>query len=94
MKAMIITFDISSKGVSRKKIVELHRKLYGYKDYSQYGKYEYERHGLLSNIPHINPNQSVIVVRKKDADKVINLIEKYTNKIFAREVTLRKGELG
>jgi hypothetical protein len=93
MMGVIITFDISPRKVPRKKIVELHRKLYGYKDYSQHGKYEYKRPGLLNRIPHLNPNRSVIVVKKEDANKVVELLKEYTNQIFVRDIILKNGEL-
>ena len=92
-KGIIITFNISPKEVPRKGIVNLHRKLYGYKDHSQHGKYEYHRPGLLDEIPHLNPNRSVIITFKKDALKVINLLKNYTNQIFTREVLLTKKDL-
>lgn len=92
-KGVIITFDISPKRVPRKDIVNLHRKLYGYKDHSQHGKYEYHRPGLLDKIPHLNPSRSVIITFKKDALKIINLLKNYTDQIFTREVLLTKKDL-
>jgi len=69
------------------------RKLYGWKDKSQYSKYTYYRKGLLDEIPHLNPTKSVVVVRKKDSKRVLSLLRKYNVKVFVRDIILKKSDL-
>ena len=92
-KGVIITFDISTKSIQRKDIVSLHRKLYGYIDYSQNGKYKYHRQGILDKIPHLNPTRSVIITSKNHSQKIVDLLKKCTNNIFMREIILTEKDM-
>lgn len=87
--AILFTYDFKGKQHER---VKFQRLLYGYTDYSRYGKYKYKRNGLLSKIPHINPTQSCIIIRKKDANKVKKLFKQFKVKFDERAVLLKKGE--
>ena len=46
------------------------RRLYGYVDRSQFGRYRYEREGLLSSIPHVRMIRGVLIIREDDLEAV------------------------
>ncbi len=70
-------------------------RLYGYKDHSQHGKYLYDRKGLLDEIPHIliNPIRSVLVVNKKDAEKILDFLREFDVEIYDRDIKLEKEDI-
>ncbi len=51
----------------------LFRQLYGWRDKSQFGKYE--RKGLLANEPLVRLMRGVFIVRKQDKKKVIDFLK-------------------
>ena len=54
---------------------QIQRKLYGYRDKSNYN-YTYKREGLLNNIDHEKTKKSVLHVKnKKDITKVTELLK-------------------
>ena len=69
--------------------------LFGYKDHSQKGKYVYERKGLLDEIPNIliNPIRSIIIVKKEDAEKVLDFLKEFDAETFVKDIKLQKEEL-
>ncbi|KXA96154.1 hypothetical protein AKJ39_05000 [candidate division MSBL1 archaeon SCGC-AAA259J03] len=76
MDGYIIIYDTSN--LSRVKKTRFGRKLYGYTDKSNNGQYEYYRSGLLDEIPSRKLIRGVVIVKKKEADKVLNLMKKNT----------------
>jgi hypothetical protein len=44
----------------------LFQRLYGYVDRSQFGRYRYERGGLLSAIPHVRLIRAAFILREED----------------------------
>ncbi|MFC1455033.1 hypothetical protein ACFLQI_03015 [Candidatus Undinarchaeota archaeon] len=88
--ATLITYDLPSARMSQAEVTAFHRRLYGYTDYSNHGKYQYERKGLLSDIPHLNPSRSVIIIPKKESEKVLGFLEEYGAKVFVIKVVLDK----
>ncbi len=93
MKGILIAYDIDTEKLKRSEIIKFHRKLYGYTDYSQFGKYKYHREGLLDKIPHFTPSKSVIVTKKGYEKEIVKFIKKFTSKIFVREIKLTKEDL-
>ena len=63
------------------------RALYGWRDKSQYGKYEYNREGLLSNIPHVRFTRGVFIVAQENRLKVKRFL-KGKAAVIIREVVL------
>lgn len=70
---VMFTFDTKSKTTRTR----FYRKLYGFKDVSHFGKYHYEREGLLTNIPYLKPTNSTIIVRIRDALLLRKFFKKY-----------------
>ena len=84
--ATLITYDLKSSELSRAQINEFQRRLYGYTDHSNHGRYTYQRKGLLSDIPHLNPSQSVIIVPKHKTGDILAFLYDYDAKVFAIDV--------
>lgn len=93
MKGVIIVYDLDTKKLDNAKVTKFHRRLYGYTDYSRFGKYKYHREGLLDKVPHFNPSRSAIVTRKRYVREIVNFIRKFTSKVFVREIVLAKEDL-
>ncbi len=91
---VVIAFK-NKPGTPSKNLKRFCNYLYGYKDHSYHGKYLYERKGLLDEIPHIliNPIRSVIVVKKKDAEKILSFLKEFETEIYTWEIHLEKEEL-
>ena len=79
-----IILNASLKPAERTK---LFRQLYGWRDKSQYGKYEYNREGLLSNIPRVRLTRGVFIVAQENRLKVKRFL-KGKAAVVTREVVL------
>jgi len=88
--AVLFTWDITTKTGKIK--TKIHRELYGYTDYSQFGKYMYQRPGVLTNIRHLNPTQSCIIVKVGDAPKIREFFNRYKIKFDERKVLLTEED--
>ncbi|KXB05374.1 hypothetical protein AKJ50_01095 [candidate division MSBL1 archaeon SCGC-AAA382A13] len=88
---MIIVY----KQPNQSKSVQLSRSLHGYTDKSNYGEYSYKRKGLLDKIPYQKLMNGVFILREKDADKLIELLEKYQAQYYAGpiEKTSKTGKI-
>lgn len=53
------------------------RELYGYKDYSNKGKYIYLRKGILDKIKHIKISESVVMVDSNNLKLLISVLDKH-----------------
>lgn len=93
-KGIIIAFRTRPK-TPVKEIKRFCNRLYGYKDHSQKGKYLYERKGLLDEIPHIliNPIRSVIIVKKENAEAILNFLEEFDAEVYTKEIELEKEDI-
>ena len=83
----IIVFRFKEK-TEQKSINQFCKKFYGQNTSSHGGKYQYRRHGLLDNIPHIKLIGGVILVEKDFAEKVIDFLKEYNAEFYIREVIL------
>ena len=91
MNAKLICYTLGD--ISPTKKTQFKRDLLGYKDYSNRGKYNYERKGFLSNIPHYKPIKSVIIVKILDESKIITLLKKYRAKYQIFDVDINPNIL-
>lgn len=89
MNGIIIIYRAEEK----KSSIQLSRALHGYKDYSNKGKYFYERAGLLKKIHYIQLIRGVFIVKKEDAEKFISLLKRYKITYHVREVILTQQDL-
>ena len=72
---------------------KLVKKLYGQKTSSHKGRYHYRRKGILDEIPSHRLIRGVIVVRKKDEEKIVSFLREYDTEIFVRKVKLNDDDL-
>lgn len=84
MRGKIIVYRQPSSSKSR----QLSGALHGYTDYSNHGKYTYERNGLLDEIPYRKLIKGVFIVREKDAQKFVDLLQKYEAEYHVRNIEL------
>ncbi len=69
------------------------RKMNGFIDISNNGGYKYKREGLLQTIPHFAPIRSVIIVLKKDAEKILQILNEYKAKYYWFDVDMPENKL-
>ncbi len=74
---------IAYKPPNKSKSVQISRALNGYKDQSNHGEYTYERKGLLEKIPHRKLTKNVILLKEKDHEKLIQILEKFKAEYYA-----------
>ena len=83
----VIVFRFKEK-TEQKSINQFCKKFYGQNTSSHRDKYQYRRHGLLDNIPHIKLIGGVIIIKKDFAEKVIDFLKEYNAEFYIREVIL------
>ena len=67
------------------------RRLYGYVDRSQFGRYRYEREGLLSRIPHVRMIRGVLIIREEDLEAVHKFLRSVAE-VQTRRVVLTRED--
>ena len=80
MHAELVCYELKAKPVRR---TLLHRKLYGYKDISNHGKYTYRRHGLLQRTNGKRITDGVLLVAEEQAKKIVSLLKKFGAKTYS-----------
>jgi len=70
----------------------LFRRLYGWQDKSQYGRYEYQRRGLLGKIGYVPIIRGVFIVKAADKKKVLRFFRGKA-KVISREIILREQDI-
>lgn len=90
MKAKLICYTLGNKSKQRG---IFSRELFGYMDKSCRGQYTYKRKGLLSEIPHLRPVRSVIIVEEKNCKKIKNFLDKFKVKYNIYNIIINKNKL-
>ncbi|MBS3128225.1 hypothetical protein J4410_03710 [Candidatus Woesearchaeota archaeon] len=75
MPHVIICYSLGS--ILPKLRIRFTRELYGYRDSSHHGKYEYDRPGLLSSLAYEKPLEAVLLLPSQYTEKVITHLKKY-----------------
>ena len=96
--AILISFDtIKEKFESPSERNRFYWKLYGRKQVvvKQSRRYEYEREGLLEDIPHIKVANSVFIIALEHLKRMMNFFDEWEDKIELKTfpVLLDKDEL-
>lgn len=60
----------------------LHKKLYGYVDFSNSCKYKYEREGLIQKLNCKKIMDSIILTEPKNAKQLVDLLKKHKASIY------------
>ena len=74
-KKSLLLYDLKNKKPREK--VDITRKLFGFEDKSNNGKYTYKRKGLLQKIPHEKWNKAAILINTKNETEVLSILEKF-----------------
>ncbi len=87
-KGILITFSINTQKVNPTQRTVFFRKLYGWKQVvpneETEKKYEYERPGILDEVPHEKVNPSSFIVPEDQADKIFEFFNEWSNKVMWR----------
>jgi hypothetical protein len=68
------------------KSVQLSRSLHGYKDRSNKGRYVYARKGLLDKVPCLQLQKGVLLIREKDTQPLVRLLQKYGAEYYIAKI--------
>lgn len=90
MNATLICYELRKETQTRR--TELNRKLVGYMDFSNKGKYAYKRKGLMSEIKHIKPTKSAFIVEKGDESQIIKLLKSFGAVVKKHKITMSKAD--
>ena len=74
MRAVIVSYTLEKAKQSQKLLI--HRLLYGYKDFSNNGDYNYQRKGLIETYNGKKLNRGVFIIPIQFKDKIIPLLKK------------------
>ncbi|MCD6371557.1 MAG: hypothetical protein J7L39_02455 [Candidatus Aenigmarchaeota archaeon] len=88
MKAKLVTYSTENLNPTQRSI--LSKRVNGYLDKSNNGRYKYKREGILSKIPHIKVTHKTFIVRKKDFNLVSKEIRKYGAKIKVWDIEVKE----
>lgn len=86
-KAVLVTFSTrSDRFQSAYERNKFFRGLYGFKQVVKHGsdKYEYERDGILGDIPHIKVDQSLFMIRPAELERVMDYFEEWHDKVMCK----------
>ncbi|MBI1978990.1 MAG: hypothetical protein HYS62_02940 [Candidatus Aenigmarchaeota archaeon] len=85
-KGILITFTIKSQKFKPSEKTFFFRKLYGWKQVvpNENKVYEYERPGILDEIPHEKVDQSSFLVPENHADELMDFFDEWHNKIMLK----------
>ena len=70
----MILYDLNDKTQAQKN--QIIRTLFGYKDKSCHGKYQYQRPGLLSNIRFNRKTKTALIIPESESDRVVKIMKK------------------
>jgi len=90
-KAVLISFSIQTKKFrSRYEASKFFRELYGWKQVvcTQSSRYEYERPGILAEVPHVKIDQSSFLVPEEAAERLLDFFEEWRNKVIFKALKI------
>ena len=73
MKSVIL-YDLNDKTHAEQ--TRIIRALFGFKDKSNNGRYQYQRLGLLSKIPHVQKTKTALISERKYEVQIIQALRK------------------
>ena len=73
MKATLISYN--AKDLSKTESSKLSKKLMGYKDSSNKGKYSYKREGKIRSLNGIIISKSTFIIPKTETKKILSIIK-------------------
>lgn len=97
-KGILITFSVrTEKFKTPSERTVFFRKLYGWKQVvpNEEKTYEYERPGILDEVPHEKVDQSSFIVPEDEIGRIMKFFDEWSNKVMFRtfKVLLEKNDL-
>ena len=83
------SFDARLSGSAKTKF---YREFYGWKNFSNFGKYLYLKDGILSNIPYLKPTRSTVIVPRRHAKTIREFFKKNSVVFNEKIIVLNKNE--
>ena len=85
-RGMLISFSIKSTKIRPSEKTVFFRKLYGWKQVvpNETRTYEYERPGILDEMPHAKVDQSSFIVPEENFDQIMEFFEEWSNKVMLK----------
>ena len=84
MKGKLVCYHFGKIDPSRRMM--FHKEMYGYKDFSNRGKYLYQRKGVLNTVKHRKILDCVILTDERGARTIVKILRKYQAKTFVFSV--------
>jgi hypothetical protein len=84
MKAKIICYHF--KKITPSKRMMFHKEMYGYKDFSNKGRYVYQRKGILDSIKHKKILDAVIITDSHGVRIIKKVLKKYNARIYLFDI--------
>ena len=91
MEGTLVAFTVHT-GKDKTKSSAFAKSFYGQNTSSHQGKYQYHRHGLLDDIPHIKLIRGVIITQTKHKEQIIKFLEQHSAHYHTRTVELTKRD--
>jgi len=85
MEALLVSYSLKNANINQK--TNLQQTLYGYTDYSNGGRYKYQRKGLLSKYSSIKLNRGVFIIAIKDKNPILSILKK--NKASLKTIPIK-----
>ncbi|TAL47091.1 hypothetical protein EPN87_03765 [archaeon] len=86
-RGILFTFSVKTeKFKTPSERTTFFRKLYGWKQVvtNDEKTYEYERPGIIDDVPHEKVDQSSFIVPEHDIDEIMDFFEHWSNKVMFR----------
>ena len=87
---ILFTFDVAHKSSAER--VTFYKQLYGHTTTSHSKKYKYKRPGLLTNLKHLRPTHSTIIITMNDAPALRKFFKQNKVKFSENAVMLHEQE--
>lgn len=87
MKAKLVCYSLGKLDATKRR--NFQREMNGFKDFSNNGKYVYERDGLLQSTGSERMGLSILT-KQSDAPKILKLLKRYGARIHTFDVLTRK----
>lgn len=90
--ATLIVFSLKSKGKTRGETSRFYRELYGYENYSHYGRYRSRIRGYLDGVRNIRYSKGIILIPKEEERQVVTYLKAKGARVMVWEVIPRERE--
>lgn len=85
-RGVLISFSIKGQKITPSEKTFFFRKLYGWKQVvpNEDKIYEYQRPGILDEMPHAKVDQSSFIVPEDNFDQIMDFFDQWSNKVMLK----------